>query len=184
MSFKKFIIIPIIVASLAFTIQIVDQLLHASVPPLGNSGFGWIAFQSWALYFVAGGTVNGGIKTFLSYLVGIGASIAIMIIGKSAGDGLGFFAFPFAVGLVVVPCMCLERTKWLDFIPAIFVASGAFFAFMNYIPGADYTGAAITETLYALIGIIYGFVTVTLRTAYEKKATSNKEIETEKETLV
>lgn len=169
MSFKKFIWIPIMVAFLAFTIQIVDQLLCGNVPPSGNVGFGWIAFQAWAVYFLAGCNVKGGIKSFLGYINGIIASILIMEIGKALmGFGLGFMAFPAAVFIVVVPVMCLEKVQWLDFIPSVFVGAGVFFGFMSYVPHATYAAAATSELIYCLLGLFYGYMTVTFRGMYER----------------
>ena len=168
MNFKKFILIPIMVAFLAFTIQIVDQLLCGYVSPAGNFGFGWIAFQAWAVYFLAGCNIKGGVKGLLGYANGIIASILIMELGKAlTGAGLGFMAFPVAVFVVVVPVMCLEKVKWLDFIPAVFVGAGVFFGFMSYVKGATYAGAAATELIYCAIGLFYGYMTVTFRGMYE-----------------
>ena len=156
-----------IVAALAFTIQIVDQKVCGMVPPAGNVGFGWIAFQAWAMYFMAGCDIKGGVKTFIGYINGIIASILIMEIGSFLSPSLGFFGFPVAVFIVVIPVISLERVKWADFVPAVFVGAGVFFGFMSYVPGATYAGAATTEIIYCLIGLFYGFVTIKLRGAYE-----------------
>jgi hypothetical protein len=168
MTLKKFIVIPFIIALLAGTIQIVDQLLHLQVEPLGNVGFSWIAFQAWAMYFLAGCDLKGGLKTLIGYVIGIVASIAIMVLGSSFA-GMGFYALPLAVFLVVIPVILLEKVKWLDFIPAIFIGAGAFFAFMSYVPDATFAIAAKTEIIYCLLGLGYGYITILLRTAYEKK---------------
>lgn len=168
MNIKKFAVIPLIIGLLALLIQIVDQAVMGYVLPEGNSGFGWIAFQSWALYFLAGCNIQGGIKVFLGYVMGILGSIAIILLG-SAIPQLGFFAFPIAVGAVACAIIFLERTVWLSLIPAIFIASGAFFAFMNYVPGATFWNAFATEMIYCVIGLIFGVVTVKLRVAYENK---------------
>ena len=146
MNFKKFIPIPFIVALLAGTIQIADQVLKLNVEPVGNMGFGWIAFQAWAMYFLAGCDLKGGVKTLIGYVLGIVASIAIMLLGGKLGS-MGFYAVPLAVFVVVIPVMFLEKVKWLDFIPAIFVGAGAFFAFMSYVPNATFAIAAKTEII-------------------------------------
>ncbi|MFR9620419.1 MAG: DUF1097 domain-containing protein [Rikenellaceae bacterium] len=173
MDIKKFAVIPLIIGVLALLIQVVDQLLMGLVPPAGNSGFGWIAFQSWALYFLAGCDIKGGIKVFLGYILGIVGSILIIEFGSAIVSALGFMAFPVAVGTVAFFIIFLERTTWLSLVPGIFIASGAFFAFMNYVPDATYCAAFTTEMIYATIGLIFGVVTVTLRVAYEKSV--NKE---------
>lgn len=168
MTLKKFIAIPLIIALLAGTIQIVDQLLHLQVEPVGNVGFGWIAFQAWAMYFLAGCDLKGGLKTLIGYVLGIVASIAIMTLGSTFA-GAGFYAVPIAVFVVVIPVIFLEKVKWLDFIPAIFIGAGAFFAFMSYVPDATFAIAATTELIYCVLGLFYGFMTILLRGAYEKK---------------
>jgi len=168
MSLKKFVVIPLIIAVLAFFIQIIDQLLSPLMPPVPNNGFCWIAFQAWAVYFLAGCTIQGGLKALIGYAIGIAGSILIMTLGGAIGL-LGFFAVPLAVGLVAFCLIFLERTTWLNFIPAMFIGAGAFFAFMSYVSGANFVNAAITEMTYCVLGLTFGFVTVTLRTAYEKR---------------
>lgn len=170
MKFKKFIIIPVMIAALAALIQIVDQLLCGFVHPDGNVGFGWISFQAWATYFLAGCNVKGGIRTFLGYLAGIVASILIMSFGGTLASIVGsFWAVPVALLILVIPVICLERVPWFDLVPALFIGAGAFFAFMSYVPNATFAGAAATELIYCLLGIFWGFMTITFRTWYEKK---------------
>jgi len=166
MKFQQFIIIPVIVAFLAFTIQIVDQLLSGFMPVVDNVGFGWIAFIAWATYFMAGCTVEGGKKTFFGYIAGIVASIAIMELG-GAFASFGFFAFPLAIFVVVIGCICLERMPPFDFVPALFVGAGTFFGIMSYVSGATYMTATVTELTYCVVGVIYGWMTVSLRSRYE-----------------
>jgi hypothetical protein len=171
MKFSKFIVIPLFIALQAFTMQAIDQWISGAFPPAGNSGFGWIAFQAWAMFFLAGCTVKGGIRTFLGYVSGIVASIAIMMLGANLAGALGFWAFPIAVFAIVIPVICLERVKWLDFVPSIFVGAGVFFGFMSYIQGATFGGAALTELFYCLFGLVYGYITVRFRVWYEAKVT-------------
>ncbi|WP_105616569.1 DUF1097 domain-containing protein [Vallitalea okinawensis] len=177
MKFSKFIVIPIIIAFLAFTIQIVDQLLSPLVPPAGNIGFGWIAFQAWAMYFIAGCNIKGGVKTFLGYVSGIIASILIMELGGLL-TGLGFFGVPLAVFIIVIPVISLEKVPWFDYVPAVFVGAGVFFGFMSYVSGATYGAAAVTELIYCFIGLAYGVITVYLRTKYEAKVNASTSKET------
>ena len=168
MTLKKFVVIPLIVAVLAFFIQIIDQVLSPLMQPFPNQGFGWIAFQSWAVYFLAGCNLKGGIKALIGYAVGITGSIVIMTMGGWFAP-LQFFSIPLAVAIVACCLIFLERTTWLSLIPAIFIGAGAFFCFMTYVDGATFTNAAITEMVYCLLGLTFGFTTITLRTAYEKR---------------
>ena len=169
MPLKKFALIPVMIGILAFCIQSLDQLLSPHMPPAGNVGFSWICFQSWAVYFFAGCNVKGGIKAFLGYSIGIGISILIILFGTSLVPSLGFFAIPLAVGIVACAALFLEKVAWLSMIPAIFIGSGAFFAFMNYVPGATFGTAALTELVYCFIGLFFGYITIVLRTMYENK---------------
>jgi hypothetical protein len=166
---KKFVMIPVMIGVLALLIQALDQWLSPMMQPSGNTGFSWISFQSWAVYFFAGGTIKGGIKAFLAYATGIAASILIMLLGGAITPALAFWGVPVAVGLVAFAVIFFEKVEWLSLIPALFIGAGAFFAFMNYVPRATFTNAAITELVYCTIGLLFGYVTVTLRVAYEKK---------------
>lgn len=173
MNIKQFAVIPVMIACLACLLQIVDQTLAAYVHPVGNKGFGWISFQAWAMYFIAGCTLMGGARTLVGYILGVVASIVIMTLAGSFGS-LGFFAAPVAILITVVPVMFLERTPaLLNFVPAVFVGAGVFFGFMNYIEGASFVGAGITEIIYCVIGLFFGWLTVTLRGAYEKAIAKN-----------
>jgi len=169
MDFKKFIVIPVFIAVLAFTFILIDQLISPYMPIAGNKGFGWVTFQAWAMYFLAGCTLKGGLRTLFGYAMGILAAILIIKLAGIFGPS-GFWAVPLAVLVVVVPMCSMERAHSLiDFVPALFVSSAVFFAFMNYVPGATMTSSAITILTYCAIGMVYGIVTVNLRVAYEKK---------------
>ena len=162
---------PLIIAILAFVCQIVDQLYGGKVG-IGHS-FGWLAFQAWAAYFIAGCTVKGGVKAFAAYIVGMVASIAIMVFGGQLTEmGLGFWAFPISILILVVPTICTEKVELLNLTPIIFVGAGAFFVIMNYVPEATYASAFIAETVFCLLGLVLGFLTILIRGAYDKKFNS------------
>jgi hypothetical protein len=169
MDFKKFIVIPVFIGFLAFTFILIDQMISPYMPIAGNKGFGWVTFQAWAMYFLAGCTLKGGLRTLFGYAMGILAAILIIKLAGIFGS-TGFWAVPLAVFIVVIPMCSMERAHALiDFVPALFVSSAVYFAFMNYIPGATMTSSAITILTYCAIGMIYGIVTVNLRIAYEKR---------------
>lgn len=169
MKLKQFALIPVMIGVLAFGIQVLDQLLSPVMPPAGNVGLSWICFQSWAVYFFAGCTPKGGLKAFISYGLGILVSILIMTMGGATAPALGFFAVPVAVGVMACAAIFLERNEWTSCIPALFIGAGAFFAFMSYIPGATFCIAGFTIMVYCLIGLVFGFVTIVLRSKYEEK---------------
>ena len=167
MDSKKFLPIALCIGIQAFIIQIIDQYLCGHVPPAGNSGFGWIAFQSWAVYFMAGGTLKGGIRSFVGYFIGMIASIAIMT-GAGWFSFLGFYAVPTVLLILVPLIIYLELTPELSsFVPAVFVGAGVYFGFMTYVPNATFTNALTTESIYCVLGLIFGCGTVTFRVWYE-----------------
>ncbi len=174
MDFKKFIVIPVFIGFLACTFVALDQWISPYLPIAGNKGFGWVTFQAWAMYFLAGCTLKGGMRTFLGYVMGIIAAILIFKLAGLLGSA-GFWAVPLAVFVVVIPMCSMERAHSLiDFVPALFVSSAVFFAFMNYIPNATMGTSAMVILLYCAIGMIYGIVTVELRGLYEKMVMAKK----------
>ena len=169
MDFKKFIVIPVFIAVLAASFIVIDQLLNSFMPIVDRGGFGWVTFQAWAMYFLAGCTVKGGLRTFLGYIMGILAAISIIYLAGVFGSA-GFWALPLAVLVIVIPMCSVEKAPALfDFVPALFVSSAVFFAFGKIYPTAASLDSAITILTYCAIGQVYGVVTVSLRSAYEKK---------------
>lgn len=161
---------PLIIAILAFICQIVDQLVGPMMPI--GIGFGWVAFQAWASYFIAGCTVKGGVKAFAAYIVGMVASIAIIAFGSALVGSLAFWAFPISILILVVPTIATEKVDLLNLTPIVFVAAGAYFGIMNYVPGATFTTAFIVETVYCLLGLVLGYLTILIRGAYDAKYNS------------
>ncbi len=175
----------LLVVSVAIAIQAtVLVLLNAYIPKLCHGmDMMWISFQAWAMYFMAGCTPKNGMKVFLGYLSGIIASIAIIkLMGvpgikslptNAAGMNL---VMAIAVLIVVVPAIMTENMS--NFVPALFVGSGAFFASLGNaelakaIPesaGANtpLLYAAQAELVYCLVGQVFGWITVTGRVKYE-----------------
>lgn len=168
MDFKKFIVIPVFIAFLAFTFMFVDVFVSQFMPIEGNKGFSWVTFQAWAMYFMAGCTIKGGVRTFLGYVLGIIAAVSIIYMVGAFGAA-GSWALPLAVFVAVIPMCSMERAHWsIDFVPSLFISSAVFFAFTALYPQASKTAMAITILTYCAIGMIYGVVTVSARTAYEK----------------
>ena len=169
MDFKKFIVIPVYIAVLAAAFIVLDQKISPYMPIADNKGFGWITFQAWAMYFMAGCTVKGGARTFLGYALGVLSAILIIELAGFAGS-TGFWAVPIAVLVMVIPMCSMERAHSLiDFVPAIFVSSAVYFAFTQIYPASTTrTSMAITILAYCAIGMILGYVTIRIRAAYEK----------------
>ncbi len=179
MNVKKLIAWPLWVGFLACMIQVVDQALIGVVSaPMAKAGAGlsWIAFQSWACYFLAGCTPKGGLLVFCSYITGTLGSIAILMLGAVEGapfSGLGFMAVPLAVGVIAFCVMFFEHVPVLSLIPALFIASGAYFALMNFAAapliaasGSEwgtlpfFMEAFKLEMIYGVLGIVFGIITI------------------------
>ena len=171
------------VVSCGLALQAAILVLINGVLPKATHGMDmmWIAFQAWAVYFVAGCTPMNGVKAWIGYLTGILASIAIIkLMGMPGikdlptvgGMNLGMAV---AVFIVVIPAIMTENCK--NMVPALFIGSGAFFASLGHaalaaaVPDGCQTTqflyAAQTELIYCALGLSFGFITVFWRGKYE-----------------
>jgi hypothetical protein len=168
MSAKQYFPIAVFIAVQTFLLQIADQLLSPLVHPPGNSGFCWMAFQAWAVYFLAGGAVKEGLRSLCSYIIGM--LVAICIINGIGMIDLGFFTVPSVMFVMVIILLQLERgPQLINFIPPVFVGAGAYFACMTYIPGTTLQGMFVTEVIYCSLGLFCGWMTVAFRSWYEPR---------------
>lgn len=127
----------------------------------------WIAFQTWALYFIAGGTPLKGIKAGVCHIGGILAAILIMVLAGKAGPVLGCATLPLVCAVVAFGVICFEKVEPLDNIPAWFLGAGAYFGLANVLKeNFSYGPAMLTQVSSLVIGLVWGFITVTLRTQY------------------
>lgn len=166
MKHLRFLPIALIVASQSALLQAIDQLLRHVVPPADNLGFAWVAFLAWATYFLAGSTPRGGAKALVGIVLGILYSIAVLVL-TGWMQGLGFFAAPLAILLMIPFVMYLELGPDLvTLIPAVFIGAGSFFACITYVPGATYASIALTQTIYVALGLIFGWMTIALRATF------------------
>lgn len=193
MSFGKFIIIPILLGVQAAILMLIAKFIPGSTAAVGGPGLlVFVTFQAWAVYFAAGCTPKNGVKVVLAYASGIAASIAIMMMGDRLAVLLNaetpnfYLAYAIAVFIIVIPAISLERVPMFDFIPGLFIGSGMFFGIMTLggtvgmVDGvaakigiahdlAGFTSVAVPELIGCIVGQIFGFITVTWRTAYEAK---------------
>lgn len=173
MPFSKFIVFPIFVAFQAASLMLLAPFIKVGPESIGGPALvAWVAFQAWAMYFLAGCTVKTAGKTAIGYAGGIIASIAIFkLTGVFAGAIGGYWGLALAVFLVVIPLMCAERVEILNFVPAWFIGAGVFFALAGmHKPDtmAGYMEIAVPEMIACVTGLFYGYCTVTFRTWYEK----------------
>jgi hypothetical protein len=186
MSFPQFIVIPIFIAFQAFVMMVIARYVPGS-KALGGGLLTWISFQAWAMYFLAGCTPKMGLKTLAGYAGGILASIAIFELGDLLVGPLGgYWGYPVAVFIVVIFVISAEKVPGIDFIPAWFLGAGVFFAFVGgaaYMATpvehtiSGYTSIAVPEIIGCIVGLIFGYITVTFRTRYEK-AIAPKSVDT------
>jgi len=170
-TFGKFFFIPVFIALLASSMMVLDIYKE----PTLRHYLPWVSFQAWAMYFLAGCTLKGGGKVMLAYLGGAAASVAIFeLAGLCAGWGLGQAAVPVAVFPVVVLVICAERVPGFSFVPGWFVGAGVYFALMGLykFPGDPgkwdkYLQAGLYLMVSCAVGMVYGIVTVFIRTRYE-----------------
>ena len=175
MSLGKFMVIPVFIAIQAFAMMLIAP--YAKTIGEGAEGLAtWVAFQAWAMYFLAGCSPKMALKVLAGYAGGIAASIAIFELGDAlAGDaGLGgYWGYAVAVLIVVVPVISMERVPGINFIPSWFVGAGVFFGYMSLKAldhtAAVYTNVAVPELAACVIGLAFGWVTVAFRGWYEKK---------------
>ena len=124
------------------------------------------------MYFLAGCTVKAAGKTVIGYAGGIIASIIIFkLIGVFVGVMGAYWGPALAVFVVVIPLMCAERVEILNFVPAWFVGAGVFFALQSMSGAgtmAQYREIAVPEMIACVVGLSYGYCTVSFRTWYEK----------------
>ncbi|GAP73142.1 hypothetical protein SAMD00024442_62_4 [Candidatus Symbiothrix dinenymphae] len=146
------------ISALAFIIVCIDQLLKGYMPIGSEKGFTYIAFVAWAVYFFSG-TAKDGIRAAIGYVVGITFSVGIVLFAGLFAC-TPFFMVPIAVFIVVFPVLYLEKVPWINYIPAMFVASGCFFGILNYVPEATFCTAATVELIYGFIGLLFGWFAV------------------------
>jgi hypothetical protein len=197
MTFKQFFPIPVFIAAEAVTLVMLAPPSPVVIPYLWT----WISFQAWAMYFLAGCTLKGGVKVWLGYLAGAVASVAIfeingllqpLLVGPLGEPGSKCAALSVAVFLVVIGVICGERIPWFDFVPSWFIGAGVFFGIMS-LPGnpefnalfglmaapkppgsiapcrwVQYLQAGGFLMVSCAVGLVYGVVTVFIRTRYTK----------------
>jgi hypothetical protein len=146
-------------------------LLNTFVAKLAGTDAIWIAFQAWAVYFLAGCTPMGGVKAWIGYATGIAASIVIIalmgapgISSLPSGGGMNF-VMATAVFIVVIPAIMSENLK--NMIPALFIGSGAFFGLSGQGEGVAQLDATRAILVYCAYGLIFGYITVFWRSKYE-----------------
>jgi hypothetical protein len=179
MTFGQFFVIPLFIAFQAFTMMLIAPYIPGNPDGVGGPGLmAWVAFQAWAMYFLAGCTVPMGLKTLAGYFGGIVASVAIFELAAAfAGmNGTTPWGLHLAVFIVVVAVISAEKVPGFNFIPSWFIGAGVFFGLMTFgkKPEADsmflwYGKLAAPELVACMLGLVYGYITVAFRKSYEAR---------------
>lgn len=181
MNKSQFLVFAVYVGVQSFLLQLVDQLIGTHLTPGGHSGFVFIAFQGWALYFLLGSSLKGAAKGFCGYVLGILFAVIMIGMGKLFPEA-GMFTVP-VVALIVVPFMMyFEFAPWcISNVAVFFVGSGAYFGIVNYVDGVTKAGAAGIVLLYCGLGLASGWMTILFRNWFEKKLLKKEVMEVTKQ---
>jgi hypothetical protein len=184
MTFGQYIVIPLFIAFQAFVMMLIAPFIPGNPDAVGGGGLmAWVAFQAWAMYFLAGCTVPMGLKTLAGYFGGICASVAIFeLAGVFAGlNTTTLWGLYLAVFIVVVAVISAEKVPGLNFVPSWFLGAGVFFALMTFgkKPADDsmflwYAKLALPEMVACALGLVFGYVTVAFRKSYEARFTATQ----------
>lgn len=172
MKIGKLIPYAIVVGVLAGVVVLITDLIQMTGFVTSSASLTFITFICWASYFLVGGNAKAAGKAFLGFLAGIVSAILMFILVTAFAGSMDvlLLAIPLAV-VVVVPFMCLlEKAGPFSNIAAVFAGTGMFFALMGVpdIASQGYLMVGIGELVYAFIGLLAGWATVTFRIAYEK----------------
>ena len=171
---SNYVLYVVLLAVLAGLVDFVTNLLEMQKSFMGIAvSFTFISFVCWALYFLMASIVNEGAKGFVSILSGaICACFMFLLTFAFSMDpqAWGYWAIPLAVVIVVLIMVPQEKFKFIN-LSAIFAGTGLFFAAEG--SGAlDFSGGVFNlaayakcigiEMLYALIGLVAGWLTIKL----------------------
>ena len=174
--FLNFLPNALIISVIAALIQILDQLViqAGGIGPLILGG-AWIAYQAWAVYFLAGSTLKGGIRVGIGYITAVVAVIIIFEVADLIGV-TGFWATPITLVVLVAPIVFLEKApEWFSLVPAVFVGAGLFIGLMSYLPNlpnafpdgatiwTKYALTGLGELTYCALGLLAGWLSITLQ---------------------
>jgi len=165
MKTKNYVIYVFLLSLLAAIVDLVTNLIQTQAPFGITASFTFVSFVCWALYFLFGSNLQNGAKGYLSIFSG--AVCAILMFALSGAFNMAnWYAIPLAVFIVVLIMVPQEKIKVMN-LSGVFAGTGLFFAAAGAgaLPSFDVKGYAIclvTEMLYALIGLLAGWLTIKL----------------------
>jgi hypothetical protein len=177
--FHKFMGFPAFVGVQAATLLTIAVFIPFTPEALGRGLLTWAAFQAWAMYFLGGATINMAFKTVAGYIGGIIASVILIELGGlfSGLDGPTVaWGTVLAVFFVAFLIISADRVPAINFLPAYFIGSGAYFAILTYVPRPEsinayswYFQVAVPLLIACIIGLVFGWVTVYYKVWYDSK---------------
>ena len=174
MKLKKLIPYAIGVALLAAIVDLITNLIQGTGFLTSASSLTFITFIAWASYFITGANPKDAGRCFLGYLAGIVSAILMFVLVNvfvGAGINAALLGIPLAVFIVVIFMCLLEKVPGFNLIAAVFMGTGMYFGLMGIPAVAEqgYYMVGLAMLVYALIGLVSGWVTVKFRVAYEKR---------------
>jgi len=167
------ILYALAIAVLAGLVDLVTNLIQASGFVTASASLTFVTFIVWASYFLLGANPKSAVSGFLGIFAGILAAIGMFVLtGVFAGAGMavGLIAIPLAVFVLVIFMILLEKAPYFNNVAAVFLGTGIFFGLMgtSEIGATGFATVAFGQLVYALIGLIAGWLTVQIRVAIEK----------------
>jgi hypothetical protein len=152
----------------SFLLQLVDQVLQRQFLQDVNKGFVFLAFTSWAMYFLLGKNIKTALQGLCGYVMGIGFAVIMLLLGEVLSF-LEIWSVP-VVALIVVPVMMYyEYATWyISNVATFFIGAGAFYNIFTYVPDVTIRQSAGIVIFYCILGLVSGFITIYFRTWYEK----------------
>ena len=175
MKLKNLIPYAICVALLAAIVDLVTNLIQGTGFVTSSASLTFITFIAWASYFVVGANPKDAGRCFLGYLAGIiSAILMFLLVTVFSGNGMNaaLLAIPLAVFIVAIFMCLLEKVPGFNLVAAVFMGTGMYFGLMGIpdVAAQGYIMVGIGMLVYALIGLLAGWLTVQIRVAFEKWA--------------
>ncbi|OGZ04746.1 MAG: hypothetical protein A2648_02805 [Candidatus Lloydbacteria bacterium RIFCSPHIGHO2_01_FULL_41_20] len=158
MTFTKFLPVAILIGILAALSIILSSWSGYPV---------WPVFISWGLYFVAGAKPSRIHKEVIGLTGGIIFGYLTLAVVPTYTSLFGsFWGLPLTVFTAAFLIVLLELTDWFELAPAYFLSYAGYFAYVfgNFAgTGATPAQAAIPFWGLTMVGLVFGYVSATLR---------------------
>jgi len=165
---------PLLIGVIASILYIIDALIAGLF--VSGASFMWVAFAFWTVFF--GASIKDRIKAILGAIIGFLSAILMMFITSLFNVNIGTISISCLLGVFLVNCLVMYFDKaekvWLNSVSGIFV--GIFLTFSGFGVGLNpLTSFAecglmfAILMIYAVLGLICGFCSITFAKNKEKK---------------